>query len=49
MVINDLVTWGFIRRSFSYLVGTDKVKGKSKAFWLCSPYENYWKEYCYSR
>ena len=49
MVINDLVTWGFIRRSFSYLVGTDKVKGRSKAFWLCFPYENYWKEYCYSR
>jgi hypothetical protein len=49
MVINDLVTWGFLRRSFSYFPGTDKVRGRSKAFWLCSPYENYWKEYCYSR
>lgn len=48
-VIEDLVNWGFVGRSFSYLVGTDKVKGKSKAFWFCSPYERYWKDYCFSR
>lgn len=48
-VIRDLESWGFVRRSFSYLVGTDKVKGKSKAFWFGPPYEGYWKEYCYSR
>lgn len=48
-VIEDLVNWGFIGRSLSYLVGTDKVRGRSKAFWFQYPYSNYWKEYCYSR
>ena len=48
-VLEDLEAWGFIRRSLSYLVGKDGCRGRSKAFWLCSPYEAYWEGYCRSR
>ena len=48
-VLEDLINWGFIGRSFSYLPGDGKTRGRSKAFWFGWPYVNYWKEYCYSR
>jgi len=48
-IIHDLVSWGFIRRSFSYLPSTAKTRGRSKAFWMGFPYVYRWKNYCFSR
>lgn len=46
--INMLAENGFIGRSHGYVKGDDKRKGKCKAFWLCSPYQNSYATYLQS-
>lgn len=48
-VVEDLVDWGLIGRSFSYMPGTAKVRGYSKAYWFMGDYAIYWERYCYTR
>lgn len=48
-ILEDLENWGFIRRSRSYLVGDDRTRGISKAFWFQYGYAVAWREYCWSR
>lgn len=49
VIVGDLVRWGFIGRSMSYQVGSDTVRGRSKAFWFQYPYAGYWMRFCVSR